>query len=344
MEPDEFLEGPTKSDKDVNAHQASDEDDLSTVIDYIIEIKDFENYQSVKKGGAFSLGFTSDTKLKVYLMFFSCDIGTRDRKGRVGSMNGPKHFVKYLQNSEEKLKFDKDKMVIYYIGNLIEKYLTKPRIQKLITNVLNMNNQVFFGIGGSDDFTYYYFKYLFERIMAQKQDPEDSDDEVKKIDENIAIVHFDSKIDMFGKMNSITSINYFNSIYHTLSTSDIKWKVVFIGIQGLLCPSQIIDEIDITYSKIKTEYIWMRKNIRAIDTSDQKFKTSAGYAMQILTDLQNEGFTNIEASFDLSVMKSDEAPGRSDIVTADGFTKDEIWEASYTTHYKYWNIFISQTV
>ena len=206
MEPDEFLEGPAKVSKDQNAHDAKEDDDFSTVIDYIIEIKDFENYQGVKKGGAFSLGFTADIKLKVYLMFFSCDIGTRDRKGRVGSMNGPKHFVKYLQNTEEKLKFDKDKMVIYYIGNLIEKYLHKPRIQKLITNVLNMNNQVFFGIGGSDDFSYYYFKYLYERIVAQKQAPEDSEDELKIIDENIAIVHFDSKIDMFGKMSFLLII------------------------------------------------------------------------------------------------------------------------------------------
>ena len=131
-------------------------------------------------------------------------------------------------------------------------------------------------------------------------------------------------------MSSITSINYFNSIYHTLSNSELKWKIVFVGIQGLLCPSQIIDEIDNTYSNVKTEYVWMRKNIRSLDVPDEALQTAAGYAVnQVLNDLEKEGFTNIETSFDLAVMKSEDAPGRSDIVTADGLTKDEMCEVSY---------------
>jgi hypothetical protein len=147
----------------------------------------------------------------------------------------------------------------------------------MITNVLDINNQVFVGIGGSDDFVYYYTNFLYERIFKQtlfRNPPEGSNinlknQQIKEIDENIALVHFDSKIDMFGTMDDITSINYFNKIFKLFKNSKLKTKVVFMGVQSMFCPSQILDEIDLIYdetgesgvkdSEVKTDIVWLRK-------------------------------------------------------------------------------------
>jgi hypothetical protein len=92
MEPDEFLEGPAKQAND-SISNTTVKDEETTLINYLVEMKDFENHVSPKKGDAFANAFLADTKLKLHLMLFSCDIGTRDRKGRIGSQNGPKHFI-----------------------------------------------------------------------------------------------------------------------------------------------------------------------------------------------------------------------------------------------------------
>lgn len=141
MDADEFLESATSQPS------ASS----NTLINIITEMKDFENYTPPSvEGGVFASAFSADTTLKLYLMLFSCDIGTRDRKGRIGSQNGPKHFIDFLQQDET--QYTIDKVQLYYIGNLIEKYLHRSRFQKMVTNVLEMSNQVYIGIGGSDDF------------------------------------------------------------------------------------------------------------------------------------------------------------------------------------------------
>lgn len=331
MDADEFLEGPVKEAQDTQEAQTLSTAE-SSIIEYLVEIKSFENNQGPKKGDAFGLAFLSDTRTKIYLMLFSCDIGTRDRKGRIGSQNGPKHFIENLQKSDEKLVFDKEKIALYYIGNLTQKYLHRSRFQKMITNVLDINNQIYVGIGGSDDFVYYYTNFLYERIFKQilyNNPPEGSnldpkDQQLKEIDENIALVHFDSKIDMFGTMDEITSINYFQKIFKLLKDSKFKTKVVFVGIQSMFCPSQILDEIDYNLKDSdendletgnfhhKTDIVWLRKNIRTLEPKEGQ--TQAGLAFtKILDNLKAEGFTNIEVSFDLSVLKAKEAPGRSDI-------------------------------
>lgn len=97
MDADEFLEGvaaPPATAEETDDGIGEDKSKIeSTIIDYIVEIKNFENNKCPKKGDAFAMGFLADTKLKIYLMLFSCDVGTRDRKGRIGSQNGPKHFI-----------------------------------------------------------------------------------------------------------------------------------------------------------------------------------------------------------------------------------------------------------
>ncbi|CAI2373578.1 unnamed protein product [Moneuplotes crassus] len=323
MDADEFLEGTVQAAQDTPEESSKIE---STVIDYIVEIKNFENNKCPKKGDALAMGFLSDTKIKIYLMLFSCDIGTRDRKGRIGSQNGPKHFIEYLQNSDEKMTFDKEKLSLYYIGNLTEKYLYRTRFQKMITNVLDINNQIYFGVGGSDDFLYYYINSLYERIFKEKL-LEEEKQSIKKIDENIAIVHFDSKIDLFGTLDEITSLNYFKKIYQRLKESKFKCKVIFMGVQSLFVPSQIMDEIEELDQEIPTQVVWMRKDIRSRDSTDEH--TQAGHAFKdALKDLKEDGFTNIEVSLDISVIKSREAPGRSDICTADGLTAEEAVDIS----------------
>ena len=68
MDADEFLEGNIKESNDTIEENNTVE---STIIDYIIEIKNFENNTCPKKGDAFSIAFLSDPKLKIYLMLFS---------------------------------------------------------------------------------------------------------------------------------------------------------------------------------------------------------------------------------------------------------------------------------
>lgn len=217
-------------------------------------------------------------------------------------------------------------MDIYYIGNLIEKYLHRGRFQRMITNVLDMNNQVFVGIGGSDDFVYYYIKFLYERIFKEKL-VEDKDKKIKTISEDIAIVHFDSKIDLFGTMDAVTSINYFKKIYKILKESGFKSKIVFVGIQSIFCPSQILDEID-AEADVQTQIYWIRKNIRTVKLDTEQNTQTGTIFTEILNNLQTDGFTNIEVSFDMCCLKSEFAPGRSDICTADGLTPDEAIDIS----------------
>lgn len=232
----------------------------------------------------------------------------------------------YLQSSTEKLEFDKEKLSLYYIGNLTEKYLYKSRFQKMITNVLDINNQIYFGVGGSDDFLYYYVNFLYERIFKDTI-VEEKDQSIKKIDENIAIIHFDSKIDLFGTLDEITSLNYFRKIYQRLKESKFHSKVIFMGVQSLFVPSQILEEIDGLAVDVPTSIYWMRKDIRAAHPSDGL--TQAGSVFQSAIDgLKEEGFTNIEVSFDISAIKAREAPGKSDIWTADGFSAAEAVEIS----------------
>ena len=228
MDADEFLEAKpvlkqnedAQEDTTVSLTQEKSKDKESLkIIDHIVEMKDFENYQPPSTGGIFAGAFTADPRIKIYLMLFSCDIGTRDRKGRIGSQNGPKHFINYLQEYESKLQIDSSKLGLYYIGNLIERHLHRSRFKKMVTNVLEMSNQIYTGIGGSDDFTYYYIKHLLDRIALQKS--EESKSLGKTINENVAIVHVDSKIDMLGSKDDITSLNYFKTIYDTISLSKL---------------------------------------------------------------------------------------------------------------------------
>ena len=186
-----------------------------------------------------------------------------------------------------------------------------------------MNNQVFIGIGGSDDFVHYYTNFLYERIFSQKLLKEE-DQKLKHIDENIAIIHFDSKIDMFGSMDAVTSINYFNKIYKNLKQSGFHSKVIFMGLQSLFCPHHIIDEIDTFQDTVETQLVWMRKDIRTIEMETDSQHTQTGSAFKTaLSELQEQGFTNIEVSFDMCCLKGEMAPGRSDICTADGLTPEE---------------------
>lgn len=170
---------------------------------------------------------------------------------------------------------------------------------------------------------------MIDRILFQKSDEAKTGFSGKTIDENIAIVHFDSKIDMFGSLESVTSINYFKSVYNALMLSGFKSKIVFVGIQSICCPGEIIDEIDTQYPNVSSEVVWMRKDIRTIEDTSS-YETQAGAVLsKILANLNSEGYTNIEVSFDLSSVKSEDAPGRSDIVTADGLTHSEAVECSY---------------
>lgn len=189
-----------------------------------------------------------------------------------------------------------------------------------------MNNQVFLGVGGSDDLVYYYTNFLYERIFKEKLIAEE-ERKLKEIDENIAIVHFDSKIDLFGTMDAVTSINYFKKIYKLLKDSKFKSKIVFMGTQSLFVPHQILEEIDQAADNIETQIFWMRKNIRTVE--EVKEQTQAGHVFkQVLEDLTKDGFTNLEISFDMWVLKSEHAPGRSDICSADGLTPEEATEIS----------------
>ena len=157
---------------------------------------------------------------------------------------------------------------MYYIGNLTEKYLHRGRFQRMVTNALDAINQLFIGIGGSDDFLYYYIKFLYIRIFSQKFVVVEEDKKLKHIDENIAIIHFDSKIDMFGDMDATTSLNYFKKIYHHLKEAGFKSKVIFMGVQSLFCPHQIIDGLEEEKDHTDTEVIWMRKDIRTAELTN----------------------------------------------------------------------------
>mmetsp|Transcript_20153 Transcript_20153/g.17852 ORF Transcript_20153/g.17852 Transcript_20153/m.17852 type:complete len:195 (+) Transcript_20153:59-643(+) len=148
------------------------------------------------------------------------------------------------------------------------------------------------------------------------------------MEEDIAIIHFDSKIDLFGTKDEITSLNYFRKIYQRLQESKFKTKVVFIGIQSIFCPSQILDDINELSEEVPTDLYWLRKDIRTIE-EEETDNTQAGTVFsQALAKLNEEGFTNIEVSFDMSVLKAKEAPGRSDICTADGLTAKEAIDIS----------------
>ena len=58
--------------------------------------------------------------------------------------------------------------------------------------------------------------------------------------------------------------------------------------------------------------------------------TQAGAVLRgVLKQLVEDGFENIEVSFDLSAIKSEDAPGRSDVVTADGLTAEEAKDCSF---------------
>ena len=98
----------------------------------------------------------------------------------------------------------------------------------------------------------------------------------------------------------------------------------------MYCPSQVLDEIDNNYENITSDIYWMRKDIRTMNVIDEEHKTQAGNVLdKVLKELNNEEYDNIEISFDLAAIKSEDAPGRSDIVTAEGITADEAKEMSY---------------